>query len=120
MTDRRQFLRQLAAAGFGIAGLGAVDDLRRIAAAATTQKGGADYQALVCPVMYCVNDANNIVIPTTASEYALYDATRGAVRIPLSQLLPLAITNTPGRTFGLHPAMPLMRDLINAGHGAIV
>ena len=121
MTDRRQFLRQLAAAGFGVAGLGALDDLQRIAAAAgPAAKAGADYKALVCIFMYGGNDANNMVMPTSASEFALYDAHRGAVRIPLAQLLPLTINNTPGRTFGLHPAMPHMRDLINAGNAAIV
>lgn len=121
MTDRRQFLKQLSAAGFGVAGLGALGDLRRIAAAAEpAAKAGADYKALVCLFMYGGNDANNMIVPTTASEYALYDATRGAVRIPLAQLLPLTITNTPGRTFGLHPAMSGMRELVNAGHGAIV
>jgi len=121
MTDRRQFLKQLAAAGFGVAGLGALDDLRRIAAAATlAPKAGADYKALVCIFMYGGNDANNLVIPTSPSEFALYDANRGAVRLPLASLLPLTITNTPGRTFGLHPAMPDLRDLINAGNAAIV
>lgn len=121
MTDRRQFLKQLSAAGFGVAGLGALDDMRRIAAAATpAAKAGADYKALVCIFMYGGNDANNMVIPTTASEYALYDATRGAVRIPLAQLLPLNLTNTPGRTFGLHPAMPHLQGLVNGGAAAVV
>jgi uncharacterized protein (DUF1501 family) len=120
MTDRRQFLRQLSAAGFGIAGLGALDDLRRIAAAAPAAKVGADYKALVCLFMYGGNDANNLVIPTTPSEFALYDATRGAVRLPLATLLPLTLANTPGRTFGLHPAMPHVQGLINAGNAAIV
>jgi len=121
MTNRRQFLRQLSAAGFGIAGLGALDDLRRIAAAATpAAKAGADYKALVCIFMYGGNDANNMVIPTTPSEFALYDATRGAVRLPLASILPLALANTPGRTFGLHPAMTHMQGLVNAGCAAVV
>jgi uncharacterized protein (DUF1501 family) len=120
-NDRRQFLRQLAAAGFGVAGLGALDDLRHIAAAATpAAKAGADYKALVCIFMFGGNDANNMVVPTTPSEFSLYDANRGAVRIPLAQFLPLTINNTPGRTFGLHPAMSGMRELINFGNAAIV
>ena len=121
MTNRRQFLRQLAAAGFGISGLGALDDLQRIAAAATPEaKAAADYKALVCLFMYGGNDANNLVIPTSPTEYGQYDAARGAVRIPLASILPLNITNTPGRTFGLHPAMGELRDLVNAGNAAIV
>lgn len=121
MTDRRQFLGQLAAAGFGVAGLGALDDLRRIAAAATpAAKAGADYKALVCIFMYGGNDANNMVIPTSATEYAQYNAARGAVRIPQAQLLPLTLANTPGRTFGMHPSMPDLQGLVNAGNAAIV
>ena len=121
MTDRRQFLKQLAAAGFGVTGLAALDDLRRIAAAATpAAKAGADYKALVCLFMYGGNDANNMVIPTTAAEFAQYDAARGAVRLPLAQLLPVNIANTPGRTFALHPAMPHIRDLVNGSCAAVV
>jgi uncharacterized protein (DUF1501 family) len=121
MTDRRLFLKQLAAAGFGVGGLGALSDLRRIAAAATpAAKVGADYKALVCLFLYGGNDANNLVVATSPTEFAQYDAARGAVRLPQASLLPLNIANTPGRTFGLHPAMPQLRDLINAGNAAIV
>lgn len=121
MTDRRQFLKQLSAAGFGVAGLGALHDLQRIAAAATpAAKVGAEYKALVCLFMYGGNDANNVVIPTSPTEFAQYDAARGAVRLPLASLLPLTVANTPGRSFGLHPAMPQMRDLFNGGNAAIV
>ena len=121
MTDRRQFLKQLSAAGFGVAGLGALSDLRRIAAAATpVAKAGADYKALVCIFMYGGNDANNMVLPTTDGEWAQYDQARGAVRLARASVLPLNITNTPGRTFGLHPAMTHLQGLVNGGSAAIV
>lgn len=121
MTDRRQFLKQLALAGFGVAGLGALDDLRRIAAAAVpAAKAGADYKALVCLFLYGGNDANNMVIPVTAGEFAQYTAARGNVRLAQANLLPVAIANTPGREFALHPSMAGMRDLVNAGRAAVV
>ncbi|MBK8321713.1 MAG: DUF1501 domain-containing protein [Betaproteobacteria bacterium] len=121
MTDRRQFLKQLAAAGFGVAGLGALTDLQRIAAAAgPVAKAGADYKALVCIFMFGGNDSNNMVIPTSAGEWAQYNAARGAVRLQQAALQPLTLTNTPGRTFGLHPAMPQLAALVNAGNAAVV
>lgn len=121
MTDRRQFLRQLAAAGFGVAGLGALTDLQRIAAAAQpVAKAGADYKALVCLFMFGGNDSNNMVIPTSATEWAQYNAARGAVRLQQAALQPITITNTPGRTFALHPAMPQLAALVSAGNAAIV
>lgn len=121
MNDRRQFLKQLALAGFGVAGLGALDDLRRIAAAAVpAAKAGADYKALVCLFLYGGNDANNMVIPVTAGEFAQYTAARGNVRLAQANLLPVAIANTPGREFALHPSMAGMRDLVNAGRAAVV
>ena len=121
MTDRRQFLKQLAAAGFGVAGLGALTDLQRIAAAAgPVAKAGADYKALVCIFMFGGNDSNNMVIPTSAGEWAQYNAARGAVRLQQAALQPLTLTNTPGRTFALHPAMPQLAALVNAGNAAVV
>ena len=120
-TDRREFLKQLAYASIATTGLGAISDLRRIAAAAgPAAKVGADYKALVYVFMFGGNDANNMVIPVSAGEFAQYTAGRGAVRLNQANLLPITITNTPGRDFALHPAMAGMRDLVNLGKGAVV
>lgn len=120
-TDRREFLKHLAYASIATTGLGAITDLRRIAAAAApAAKVGADYKALVHIFMFGGNDANNMVIPVSPTEIAQYNAARGAVRLNPAQLLPITITNTPGRDFALHPAMTGMRDLVNLGKGAIV
>lgn len=121
MTDRRTFLKHLALAGFATSGLGALHDLRRIAAAATpVAKVGADYKALVCLFLYGGNDSNNTVIPVAPAEFAQYTASRGNVRLAQASLLPIAIGNTPGREFALHGAMAGMRDLVNAGRAAVV
>jgi uncharacterized protein (DUF1501 family) len=120
MTNRRKFLKQLALAGFSTSGLGALYDLRHIAAAAPVAKVGADYKALVCIFMFGGNDANNMVIPVSASEFAQYNLARGNVKLAQSTLLPITITNTPGRDFALNGAMTGIRDLVNAGKAAIV
>jgi uncharacterized protein (DUF1501 family) len=120
--NRRKFLTQLGAA----AGLGALSDLERIAAAATLGSSqskllGEDYRALVCIFMFGGNDANNMVIPTSTTEYQQYASGRTSV-LALAQgsLLPVNIQNTPGRTFGLHPSMTGMQGLINSGKAAIL
>lgn len=125
MTDRRTFLKRLAASGVGTAGLGAWHDLQRIAAAAavtpTPKAAGEDYRALVCIFLFGGNDANNMVIPTSATEYAQYATGRTpALALASGSLLPLAVANTPGRSFGLHPAMTAFQGLFNAGKAAIV
>ena len=125
MNDRRLFLKRLAAAGFGAAGLGALGDLQRIAAAATLPGGpkapGEDYRALVCLFLFGGNDANNMVVPTSATEYAQYATGRTpALALAQGSLLPLTVANTPGRSFGVHGAMTAFQGLFNQGRAAIV
>ena len=112
MVNRRKFIQDLGALGIGAAGLGAFADMQRIAAAAGLDSAplaaGEDYRALVILFMFGGNDANNMVIPTTASEYAAYASGRTSVlALPTQQILPISVANTPGRTFGVHPAMSL-------------
>ena len=121
MTSRRDFLKNIAIAGCSTGALGAISDLQRIAAAATpAAKAAGDYKALVFLFMFGGNDSNNMVIPTSASEFAQYQGPRGGLALNAAQILPITIGNTPGRTFALHPAMAGMRDLVNAGKAAIV
>lgn len=125
VINRRAFLKQLAAAGIGVGGLGAWSDLQRIAAAASLSSvpkaPGEDYRALVCLFMFGGNDGNNTVVPTTATEYQQY-ATGRTPTLALAQgsLLPINVANTPGRTFGLHAAMAGLQGIFNQGRAAIV
>jgi uncharacterized protein (DUF1501 family) len=126
MKTRREFLRRLAGAALATAGAGAWSDLQRIAAAATLAPGlpkaaGEDYRALVCVFLFGGNDGNNTVIPTSATDYLQYSTGRTpALALAQPTLLPLAVQNTPGRTFGLHPAMAGLQALFNQGKAAIV
>jgi uncharacterized protein (DUF1501 family) len=121
MLTRRQFLHLLG--GSAAAGLGGFADLRNIAAAAdlNMKAAGEDYRALVMLFMFGGNDGNNTVVPTAAGEYSQYASGRTSVlALPTAQLLPLTLSNTPSRTFGLHPAMTGMQGLINTGKAGIV
>ena len=122
MNARRRFLR--ASGAIGIAGLGAWSDLNRILAAASLERAkaaGEDYRALVCLFLFGGNDANNMVVPTAAGEYAQYASGRTpALALAQASLLPITSTNTPGRTFGLHPAMAGLQTLFNQGKAAVV
>lgn len=126
MKTRRQFLKQLAAACAATAGAGAWGDLQRIAAAAALSPPvpkalGEDYRALVCIFLFGGNDGNNMVIPTSPTEYLQYSTGRTpALALAQASLLPLNVSNTPGRTFAVHPSMAGFRDLFNEGKAAIV
>ena len=125
MTNRRDFLKKLGTAGIGVGGLGAWSDLQRIAAAASLETGpkaaGEDYRAMVCVFLFGGNDANNMVVPTSAAEYQQY-ATGRTPTLALAQgsLRTINVANTPGRTFGLHNAMTGLQGVFNAGKAAIV
>jgi uncharacterized protein (DUF1501 family) len=121
MTTRRNFLRTV---GIGAAGLAAWSDLNRIAAAAslaTPKAAGEDYRALICVFMFGGNDGNNMLVPTSATEYLQYATGRTSVlALPKASLLPLSVSNTPGRTFGLHGSMAGLQGLFNQGKAAVV
>ena len=119
-STRRVFLRQSACAAVGMTALAnTIFDLRRIAAAATV----GDYRTLVCVFLYGGNDANNLLVPTLASDYASYVAARDSLALPQSSLLSLTPVETPPgdpRTWGMHPNLPKLRGLFNGGRAAVV
>jgi uncharacterized protein (DUF1501 family) len=121
MTTRRNFLK--AVGGVGVAGLGAWGDLNRIAAAASLaapKAAGEDYRALVCVFLFGGNDANNMVVPTSTAEYQQYATGRTVLALPKASLLPINVSNTAGRTFGLHNEMAGLQGLFNQGRAAVV
>ena len=127
MTTRRHFLKAMG--GIGAAGLGAWSDLNRIAAAASVapraplgiaQAAGEDYRALVCVFLFGGNDGNNMVVPTGTTDYQQYSAGRTVLALPKASLLPINVSNTAGRTFGLHGNMAGLQGLFNQGKAAVV
>jgi uncharacterized protein (DUF1501 family) len=120
-STRRHFFRQSTCAAVGMTALAnTIFDLRRIAAAAPAT---TDYRALVCVFLYGGNDANNVLVPATGSDYAQYAAARGQLALPQSALLPLQpLVAVPGdaRAWGVHPSLPNVRQLFGSGRLAMV
>ena len=128
MKTRRQFLRQASCAGVGsISVLNTLLNLRlssSIANAAAPAAG--EYRALVCIFQSGGNDSFNMLTPfsgasaTAASAFAEYTASRSDLALPQNQLHEIHPTNTPGRTFGVHPGMPQLASLFESGKAAFV
>jgi uncharacterized protein (DUF1501 family) len=73
---------------------------------------GTDYRALVCVFLAGGNDGNNVIVPTTTTEYNQYAAVRNAsgLAIAPSALLPI-VPASIGSGFGLHPSLVELADL---------
>ncbi len=126
--DRRQFLRHSGAISGSLA-------FGQIAALSTRAAVPGDYKALVCIFLYGGNDSNNMIVPVTTAGYQSYAAARGPLALgdPKSgnpfggvdaggnstALLPL-VDGSGQATYGVHNALPGVRDLWNSGELAVV
>ena len=108
---RRDFLKMALATATGMmpvlslpAGIGQ--------ARAATFAGG--YKALVCVYLAGGNDAFNMFIPQSTSEYNAYAAARLNLAVPQNQILPvIPATYSDGANYGFHPNMPELHELFN-------
>jgi uncharacterized protein (DUF1501 family) len=144
-ASRREFLRRAAllAGTVGPAGLPFALNLATLNASAQT---APNYKAIVCLFLYGGNDSANMVLPTDAASWSTYSTVRATAPDPIALLAegiapdtaaaaasPAALGGvlrlTPGftafpvnntRTFALHPAMPEMRALFDAGRVGII
>jgi uncharacterized protein (DUF1501 family) len=118
-VTRRRFLRAAAAGGIACA-------FARTPGVAFAQMAGddsfPDYRALVCVFLLGGNDSWNMLVPSSDAEHAAYAGARQNLAVPRESLLPLspAIADPSGWTFGLHPAMPGIAGMFNAGRAAFV
>lgn len=117
---RRQFLGQASCAGVGTTALFSSLLGLRLANSLAAQSAPPDYKALVCLFLAGGNDSFNMLVPTTTQEYAAYSAARGGLALARNSLLAITPANLGGRTLGIHPSMPEVRDLFNAGNLAFV
>jgi uncharacterized protein (DUF1501 family) len=85
-----------------------------------------EYRALVCLFQSGGNDTFNVLVPhggassTNPSAYAEYAASRANLALAQASLHQITPLNTPGRTFGVHPSMPQLAALFEAGKAAFV
>jgi uncharacterized protein (DUF1501 family) len=89
IAARRQFFAQSAAL------LSAVS-AANVGQAQTRQ----DYKAMVCIFLLGANDCHNTLVPLGNSEYATYTKSRGAIALPVNDLL--RVNTSAGRPYGLH------------------
>ncbi len=80
----------------------------------------SDHRALVCLFLSGGCDTFNVLVPRGAAEYAEYKSARGGIALPQSALLPINPLGSPGVTLGLHPGLPGIQSLFEAGRAAFV
>jgi len=127
--DRRKFINDTLCAALGGASVySALGQMKLLqAATAHTNYAFSDYKALVCVFLYGGNDSFNTVVPISGLARAAYAATRPGLALPTTGLHSLAApTGTglgspgDGAVYGLHPNMPELATVFNAGKAAII
>ena len=117
MLTRRRFLSHSCA--LGSAAVTSTCALSHLAlsrqAAAATARAGGDYRALICVLLAGGNDSYNMLAPVDPDAYAGYAAMRSDLALTRESLLPLASTTADGRQLGVHPGMPELKTLVDAG-----
>lgn len=115
IRSRRGFLRDAIRSVSAVGALGAMTKFGEMNAMAA----GSNYQALVCIFLTGGNDGHNTVIPiqTAQQGFSLYQNARAG--LGLSQASLLTIQNGSD-TYGLHPQLPEIQSLYNAGHCAVL
>src|SRR6266699_6467901 len=113
IRSRRDFMK---AALTSVGALGAFGKFGEMNALASTT---APYQALVCIFLAGGNDGHNMVIPITTAQqnYSLYAQGRQSLALPQSSLQGI---QDGSDTYGLHPNMPEIASLYQAGNAAIL
>ncbi len=119
MRSRRQFLGETSCAAIGSTSILSTLLNLTMANHAAAQGGMAGQRkALVCLFLSGGCDTFNVLIPRDQpGGYDEYAASRSALAIPRSQLLPLNFTDNLGRSFGLHPACTRLAEMFNGMGG---
>ncbi|MEM1228039.1 MAG: DUF1501 domain-containing protein [Planctomycetota bacterium] len=117
---RRQFIGEASCAAVGSASLfSTLLNMKMINAAAAFDPRD-DYKALVCVLLAGGNDSFNMLVPYGQEEYREYQTTRSDLALPKGDLLGLDGHDSQGRTFGVHPSMPEVQQMFNAGELAFL
>ena len=130
--NRRQFLGTASCAAVGSASLfstlmnlrmtntAAAQGLPISPTSANGLAGDNDYKALVCIFLAGGNDSFNMLVPRSNAEYNEYATIRADLALPQGNLIPVNALDTDGREYGVHPSMPEVAQLFEAGDLAFV
>ncbi len=121
--SRRTFLGQASCAAISaLPVLNTLLNLRLAGSVAAAEAIGDpnDYRALVCIFLNGGNDSFNMLVPRGPAEHAEYALVRQDLALPVDQLLPIHPIDDAGRQLGLHPGLPEIQALFEAGHAAFV
>ncbi len=112
IRSRRDFMKAALSSVGALGALGKFGEMNALA-------GGTDYKALVCIFLAGGNDCHNTVIPisTAQQNYSLYAKGRQTLALPQAALL--SIPNGSD-IYGLHPNLPEIAALYNAGNAAVI
>jgi len=75
---------------------------------------GTDYKALVCVFLFGGNDANNMIIPYDATNYANYAKIRANLALAQSTLLPIQ-PKSQALPYAFHPKFTKLQGLFSGG-----
>jgi uncharacterized protein (DUF1501 family) len=84
------------------------------------QAASPDYKALVCVFLSGGNDAHNMIVPLTQSEFAAYKAARGTLALPDNNGALLPIQTPAGAAFGLNPGLQALHPFWAQGTLAVL
>lgn len=119
-TSRRSFLGQASCAAVTATPLlSTLLNLRMAGNAVAATSDPNDYKALVCFFFAGGNDSFNMLIPKGASEHAEYATARSNQAIARSSVLQIKGSHS-GKTLGVHPGMPEVRNLFDNDRLAFV
>jgi uncharacterized protein (DUF1501 family) len=127
-ASRRRFLGQASCSAVSsIPLLNTLLNLRLASSIANASPPAAgEYRAIVCLFLAGGNDSYNMLSPfsgpssTHANSRTEYVNSRGNLALPLTGLHEIHPTNTPGRTFAVHPSMPNLAARFEASDAAFV
>ena len=128
-NSRRDFLRKMACLACSGGAAALLPQLRMMGSAlAATSAGSSGYRALVCLYFAGGNDAWNLLVPFDAARYGVYKNSRGgvydantnpsglALAKPGSHIVDGNDTDTATNQYFLHPSVPNLTALYNAGN----
>jgi len=116
--SRRKFLSRCTAAALG--GSCALSTLGRLQMAHANSGASNEYKALVCVFLYGGNDAFNMVVPRSSSEYQAYSTTRQSLAVAQEELIPISNSTQGSVDYGLHPALTDIADLYSQNKLAVL